>query len=286
MAIGRKRALNPDGVAVPLKPYYSNATRVGSGPLLFVSGQVALNAEGKLVGEGDLRAQAVQVHENIKAILESEGAAMADIVKVTVYVTDIRAFNDIADIREGYFPSDGPASVICEVSALAWPEFMIEVEAVAVAPRISPARRLPAMVVAALLLVAAGGVAISNLIPRGPAPLSSFPAHFATTAMSAEDIRSLMGGMKIEGTTRRGDRTFVIVLKTDGTAEVRIHESDRNSDIRIRDSGKWFAKTNSFCYHFSRFARGRVRCPVIVGKQGKVYAVRGNGKPINWKLSK
>jgi enamine deaminase RidA (YjgF/YER057c/UK114 family) len=59
---------------------------------------------------------------------------MADIVKVTVYVTDIRAFNDIADIRERYFPKDGPASVICEVSALAWPEFMIEIEAVAIVP--------------------------------------------------------------------------------------------------------------------------------------------------------
>ena len=134
MANGRKKARNPPGVAVPLKPYYSNAVRVDSGPLLFISGQVALDGDGKLVGEGDLRAQAVQVHENIKAIVEAEGATMADIVKVTVYVTDIRAFNDIADIREGYFPSDGPASVICEVSALAWPEFMIEVEAVAVVP--------------------------------------------------------------------------------------------------------------------------------------------------------
>ena len=132
MAIGRKKALNPDGVATPLKPYYSNAARVSSGPLLFISGQVALDAEGKLVGEGDLRAQAVQVLENLKAILADQGAAMSDIVKVTVYVTDIRAFDDIADIRERYFPSDGPASVICEVSALAWPGFMIEIEAVAV----------------------------------------------------------------------------------------------------------------------------------------------------------
>ena len=134
MANDRKTVRNADGVAAPLKPYYSNAVRVESGPLLFISGQVALDGDGKLVGEGDLRAQAVQVHENIKAIVEAEGATMADIVKVTVYVTDMRAFDDIADIREGYFPSDGPASVICEVSALAWPEFMIEVEAVAAVP--------------------------------------------------------------------------------------------------------------------------------------------------------
>lgn len=128
----RKTALNPDAVAVPLKPYYSNCVRSDAGPLLWISGQVALNKDGKLVGEGDLRAQAVQVLENLQAILEDSGAGMEDIVKVTVYVTDIRAFNDIADIRERFFPRDGPASVICEVSALAWPEFMIEIEAVAV----------------------------------------------------------------------------------------------------------------------------------------------------------
>ena len=93
---------------------------------------MALDKNGNLVGKGDLRVQAVQVLDNIKAILENSGARMEDIVKVTVYVTDIRAFNDISDIRERYFPKDGPSSVICEVSALAWPEFEIEIEAVAV----------------------------------------------------------------------------------------------------------------------------------------------------------
>lgn len=134
MPVDRKTALNADAVAQPLKPYYSNAVRSEAGPLLWISGQVALDRDGKLVGEGDLRAQAEQVLKNIKAILNDAGADMEDIVKVTVYVTDIRAFNDIADIRERYFPKDGPSSVICEVSALAWPEFMIEIEAVAVVP--------------------------------------------------------------------------------------------------------------------------------------------------------
>jgi reactive intermediate/imine deaminase len=134
MASPRKTAINPKGVAIPLKQYYSNCVRSDAGPLLWISGQVALDADGRLVGEGDLRAQAVQVLENIKAILDNSHATMDDIVKVTVYVTDIRAFNDIADIREKYFPKNGPSSVICEVSALAWPEFMIEIEAVAVVP--------------------------------------------------------------------------------------------------------------------------------------------------------
>src|SRR5262245_18893949 len=106
----RKTALNPDGVAPPLKGYYSNAVRVEAGPLIFVSGQISLDAHGNIVGKGDLRAQARQVLENIRAILRSQGADMADIVNVVVYVTDIRAFHDIADIRLEYFPANGPAS--------------------------------------------------------------------------------------------------------------------------------------------------------------------------------
>ena len=125
---------NPASVAPPIKPHYSNSVRTESGPLLFVAGQVALDAAGKLVGEGDIRAQATQVLENIRNIVEANGGGMADIVQVTVYVRDIDAFNSVSDIRESYFPSDGPASAIVEVSALAWPEFLIEISAVAALP--------------------------------------------------------------------------------------------------------------------------------------------------------
>ena len=122
---------NPASVAAPLKPHYSNSIRVESGPLLFISGQVALDKQSKLVGKGDIRAQAAQVLENIKAIIEANGGTMENIVQVTVYVRDIDAFDSISDIRESYFSSDGPASAIVEVSALAWPEFLIEIAAVA-----------------------------------------------------------------------------------------------------------------------------------------------------------
>ena len=125
---------NPASVSPPIKPHYSNSVRTESGPLLFIAGQVALDADGKLVGEGDIRAQATQVLENIRNIVEANGGAMADIAQVTVYVRDIDAFNSISDIRESYFPSDGPASAIVEVSALAWPEFLIEIAAVAALP--------------------------------------------------------------------------------------------------------------------------------------------------------
>ena len=72
--------------------------------------------------------------ENIRAIIEANGGTMSDIAQVTVYVRKIEAFNSISDIRESYFPKDGPASAIVEVSALAWPEFLIEIAAVAALP--------------------------------------------------------------------------------------------------------------------------------------------------------
>ena len=134
MAESRKRAINPAEVAPPLKGHYSNSVRVTAGPLLFIAGQIAIDAKGQLVGAGDLRAQAVQVLENIRAILRANGADMEDVVNVTVYVTDISAFHDIADIRLRYFPKDGPASAIVEVSALALPELLIEISAVAAVP--------------------------------------------------------------------------------------------------------------------------------------------------------
>jgi 2-iminobutanoate/2-iminopropanoate deaminase len=127
----RKKISNPRTVAPPLKPYYSNAVRVSSGPLLFIAGQLSIDKAGRVVGKGDLRAQAVQVLENIRAILVANKADMKDIVQVTVYVTDMRAFHDIADIRTKYFPKDGPSSVIVEVSKLAIPGLQIEISAVA-----------------------------------------------------------------------------------------------------------------------------------------------------------
>lgn len=129
--VTRTVASNPKGVALPLKPHYSNCVRVESGPLLFIAGQISTNEGGEVVGKGDLRVQTTQVLENIKAILASHGAELADVINVTVYVTDIRAFHDVADIRLKYFPKDGPASAIVEVANLALPDLMIEIAAVA-----------------------------------------------------------------------------------------------------------------------------------------------------------
>lgn len=130
----RKIAMNPPQVAPPIRPYYSNCVKVTAGSLLFISGQVGFDREGRLVGKGDARAQAAQALENIKAILQANGASMDDVVKVTVFVTDMRYFDDIAEVRVRYFPKNGPASTIVEVSKLALPDLLIEIEAVAVVP--------------------------------------------------------------------------------------------------------------------------------------------------------
>lgn len=115
----RKRAYNPKSVPAPIRPYYSTCVRVESGPLLFVSGQLGADASGRLVGGGDVKAEAEQALLNIRRIVEENNATMAGVLKVTVYVTDLRYLDEIAAIRMKYFPAEGPASVIVQVSALA-----------------------------------------------------------------------------------------------------------------------------------------------------------------------
>lgn len=130
----RKQAMNPPGVAAPIRGYYSNCVRVEAGPLLFVAGQVGMDAQGKVVDRESVAAQAEQALANIERILVANGATMADVVKVTVYVTDMKYLDAITPVRLKYFPREGPASVIVQVSALAFPELKVEIEAVAALP--------------------------------------------------------------------------------------------------------------------------------------------------------
>ena len=134
MGSPRRQSVNPPGVAAPIRGYYSNSVRVSAGPLLFVAGQIPLDVDGNLVGKGDVAAQAEQVLKNIKAIVEASGATLADVIKVTVYVTDIGAHDRIAPISTRYFPKDGPASVLVQVARLVEPEILIEMDAIAAVP--------------------------------------------------------------------------------------------------------------------------------------------------------
>lgn len=130
----RRRAVNPPNVPAPIRGYYSNAVRVEPGPLLYIAGQVAIDMQGKLIGVGDAAAQCEQILKNIQGICESQGATLADVIKVTVYVTDISILDKIAPVRLRYFPKDGPASVLVEVSKLVEPDMLMEMEAVVAVP--------------------------------------------------------------------------------------------------------------------------------------------------------
>jgi len=106
-----------------------------SGTMVFISGQIALDKEGKIVGPGDMRAQAAQVYENLKAALAAAGATFADVVKQNTYVVGLNA-ESIAAVREvrgRYLPdANPPASTLVGVTALAMDGLLIEIEMVAV----------------------------------------------------------------------------------------------------------------------------------------------------------
>jgi enamine deaminase RidA (YjgF/YER057c/UK114 family) len=100
--------------------------------LVFIAGQLARDREGNVVGKGDMRAQIRQVGENVKAALQAAGATLNDLVKTTTYVTDIEAFFKHVDVRMEYFGAALPTSTTVEVRRLAHPDFLVEVEAMAI----------------------------------------------------------------------------------------------------------------------------------------------------------
>ena len=131
----RTTAMNPEAIASP-SGNYSHAIRIdtGDGALLFVSGQVAFDPDGNLVGEGDMSRQTEQVFENLRAILEANGASFEHVVKITTFMTDIARLAEMAGVRRRYLPDPPPTSTTVEVTGLFRPEAMIEVEAVAAIP--------------------------------------------------------------------------------------------------------------------------------------------------------
>ena len=108
------------------------------GDLVFTSGQAAITEQGEIVGLGDFDAQVEQTMKNVARVLELAGSSMKDIVKVNIYVTDMTNFPKVLELREKYFSYPWPADTIVEVSSLAIPGLMIEVDATAV---VSAARR-------------------------------------------------------------------------------------------------------------------------------------------------
>jgi 2-iminobutanoate/2-iminopropanoate deaminase len=114
------------------KPFgiFSQGVKVEN--LIFASGQIARNARGELVGKGDIRAQTRQCIENLKHVLEAGGATLENVVKVTVFVSDMENLKEIHEVRAEYFKEKYPASTLVEVSRFTAEGCMIEIEAIAV----------------------------------------------------------------------------------------------------------------------------------------------------------
>ncbi len=121
-----------EGMPEPLS-HYTDAVRAGE--LLFISGVVPVDGEGRLVGGEDVVAQATAVFESLGRVLSAAGAAPGDVAKVTVFLTDVDDRARINPVRQAFFGDARPASTLVEISRLAVPGAMIEVEAVAVVRR-------------------------------------------------------------------------------------------------------------------------------------------------------
>jgi enamine deaminase RidA (YjgF/YER057c/UK114 family) len=132
---GNIRFINPQSISK--QPGYTHVVEVtGPGRTVYIAGQLALDANGKLVGAGDFRAQATQAFENLKAAVAEVGAEMASIVKINNYIVDIGA-NIVAfrELRNRYFNMAAPpASTAIGVPSLAMPGALFEIEAIVALP--------------------------------------------------------------------------------------------------------------------------------------------------------
>ena len=127
--------LEPDGLAHPLGQY-SHVSRVAAAELLFVAGQVAVDEEGKLIGEGDFEAQMRQVFANLERALAAGGAGLRNVTKFTTYVVGAGHVDEFYRVRRELFASlfpDGryPPNTLVFIDRLVSPDFLIEIEAVA-----------------------------------------------------------------------------------------------------------------------------------------------------------
>ncbi|HLQ53804.1 MAG TPA: RidA family protein [Streptosporangiaceae bacterium] len=119
-------------LAEPISHY---ADAVEAAGFLYISGMLPVDAGGELVGAGDVIAQSEQVLDNVGAVLKATGATFEDVVRVGVYVRDMADRELINTVRRRYFGDARPASTLVEVSALALPDALVEIEAVALLPR-------------------------------------------------------------------------------------------------------------------------------------------------------
>lgn len=135
--MSKLKYLNPEGAA-PAQGLYSHATRVESGPLYFIAGQLSVGAEGNVVGKGDFSAQFKQTFSNLHDVLKGLGASFQDVVKFNTYLVHSQHIELFMKLRAEYFPTIFPGGVyppntLLVVDRLVKEEFLLEVEAVALA---------------------------------------------------------------------------------------------------------------------------------------------------------
>jgi 2-iminobutanoate/2-iminopropanoate deaminase len=124
---------NPPTVAPPIGSY-SHAVRVESADAVwvYISGQIAHDADGNLVGGGDLAVQTDQVFQNLVRVLDDNGASFGDVVKIQTFITTMDGLQASREVRSHYLPDEPPASTAVRVASLMVPEALIEVDVVAV----------------------------------------------------------------------------------------------------------------------------------------------------------
>ena len=123
------RYLNPKGLVKPTG--YTHLVIAPDRRTVYIAGQVAFDSAGKVVGEGDFAAQAEKVFQNLEHALKSVGGSIADLVKTTTFVTDIKYLPVLREVRARHLATDPPANTLVAVSSLARPELLIEIEGVA-----------------------------------------------------------------------------------------------------------------------------------------------------------
>ncbi|HEV7216214.1 MAG TPA: RidA family protein [Chloroflexota bacterium] len=112
-------------------PLFTHVVKAGN--TVYIAGQVAMDQDGQVVGRGDIAAQAGQVFENLRKALAAAGADFANLVKLTIYATDAGFLGPIAEVRRRYLGSPDPVtSTFVAVAGLARPEFLVEIDAIAV----------------------------------------------------------------------------------------------------------------------------------------------------------
>jgi reactive intermediate/imine deaminase len=133
MAFAQVKRTNPPTLSAPTG--YTHIVEVtGPNKTIYISGQIAYDKEGKLVGAGDMKAQAEQVFKNLEAALAAAGAKFSDVVKMNSYITDMSKIQAVRDVRARYFKDSLPASTFVQVAGLVRPELLLEIEVVAVLP--------------------------------------------------------------------------------------------------------------------------------------------------------